>query len=145
VTTPVTNAAIPATIMALVGSPDAAKFPGPPLSAFWTEPETASKWPNPLSELAQNEFINTNDKVVVGKIPTAADGNMASLITPRWHLIAHERLGAQLYDWTVDPGELKNLIDTPEGRAVAVSLNSELKRELTGRIGISQKSFTGFQ
>src|SRR4029077_14520260 len=72
VTTPVTNAAIPATIMQLVGNPEPAKFPGPPLAALWTEPEVGPKWPNPLSELARNEFINTDDKMVVGKIPTAA-------------------------------------------------------------------------
>ena len=97
-----------------------------------------SEWPHPFSQLAQNKFINTNDKLVVGKIPTAADGNMTSLVTPRWHLIVHEKLGAQLYDWTLDPRELNNLIDTPEGRATAEGLGLELesrikseRRELT--------------
>jgi arylsulfatase A-like enzyme len=132
VTTPVTNAAIPATITDFLGNPDSAKFPGPPLSAIWTKPEAASNWPNPLSELAQNEFINTNDKVVVGKIPTAADSNMASAVTPHWHLIVHEKLGAQLYDWTADPGELKDLNETPEGQITAASLSLQLKASIKG-------------
>jgi hypothetical protein len=140
VTTPVTNAAIPSTIMELVsmnspGNPDSAKFPGPPLAALWTKPEVGSKWPYPLSELARNEFINTDDKAVVGKIPTEVDGNMVSMVTPRWHLIVHEKLGAQLYDWTVDPRELNNLIDTREGQATAVGLSLELKSGISRRDG----------
>jgi arylsulfatase A-like enzyme len=92
VAVPVTNAAIPATIMQLVGNSEATKFPGPALSAFWTKPGFAPKGSDPLSELEHNAFINTNDQLVVGKIPTAADANMTSLIAPRWHLIVHEKL-----------------------------------------------------
>jgi arylsulfatase A-like enzyme len=139
VTTPVTNAAIPSTIMELVSmnsprNPDSAKFPEP-LAALWTKPEVGPKWPSPLSELARNEFVNTDDKAVVGKIPTAADGNMVSLVTPRWHLIVHQKLGAQLYDWTVDPRELNNLIDTREGQATAVGLSLELDSRISRRDG----------
>jgi hypothetical protein len=135
----VTNAAIPSTIMELVSmnsprNPDSAKFPEP-LAALWTKPEVGPKWPSPLSELARNEFVNTDDKAVVGKIPTAADGNMVSLVTPRWHLIVHQKLGAQLYDWTVDPRELNNLIDTREGQATAVGLSLELDSRISRRDG----------
>jgi len=53
------------------------------------------------------------------------DGDMKSLITSDWHLIVHQTLGAQLYDWRDDPGELRNLIHTAQGTAVVKSLTSE--------------------
>jgi hypothetical protein len=31
-----------------------------------------------------------------------------------------------LYDWTSDPGETRNLIDTPQGRSAAEQLESEI-------------------
>ena len=122
---PISNAALPATIMDVLSANN--PFPGPPLTVLWKNPATTSSWPGPLSELAQTNIILTPDKRAQGKIPIATDGDMNSLITPRWHLIVHKKWRAQLYDWTVDPAESNNVVDNPEGRSVARDLDRLLK------------------
>ena len=127
VTAPVSNTAIAATIMDLLGAGDqgAFAFPGPPLNALWKSPKAQANWPDPISELAQTDIIVPADRVVEGKIPIATNGWMRSVVTPRWHLITHEKLGHQLYDWTNDPDESRNLIDTTEGHATALRLAAQ--------------------
>lgn len=123
IATPVTNIAIPSTIMDLLaGNPGETVFPGPALIALWKNPQASSPWPHPLAELAQND-INPEKAAV----PTAADGPMQTLVTPDWHLIVHKNLGEQLYHWIADPGESHDLINTSEGRAQAAALKSELE------------------
>jgi arylsulfatase A-like enzyme len=120
---PVSVSDIPATVLDLVqpgGKPD---FPGPPLSLLWTTPTSES--PDPLSELARNEIIAPEDRQP--EIPNAYTGAMRSLVTPQWHLITHEKMGNQLYDWIHDPAELNNLINTPEGHSIAAKLLSEVE------------------
>ena len=124
--TPVSNAAIPATVMSFLGD-DQKMFPGPELSAFWASSKSGLQWPDPLSQLGQNSVINTQDRLVKGKIPTAADGDMESVVTARWHLIIHQKSGEQLYDWTKDPSESNDLIKTPEGEATALKLKAQLQ------------------
>ncbi|PYX09114.1 MAG: hypothetical protein DMG88_07370 [Acidobacteria bacterium] len=126
VATPVSNAAIPATVMSFLGD-DQKMFPGPELSAFWASSKSGLQWPDPLSQLGQNSVINTQDRLVKGKIPTAADGDMESVVTARWHLIIHQKSGEQLYDWTKDPSESNDLIKTPEGEAAALKLKAQLQ------------------
>ena len=137
-TPPVSITAIPAMIFDLVGAKERNLFPGPPLSQFWKTSKTDLRWPDPLSELPKTNIIVPQDRVVEGKVPIASNGDMETLVTPKWQLITHEKLGMQLYDWTVDPGELNNLIDTPEGRATALSLASQLKAR-TKRTGTTER------
>lgn len=125
---PVSNAEIAATIMDLAGAKGTPVFPGRSLSALWTDKRSGT-WPYPLSDLAKNEIVIDPDRQARKLVPTAMDGNMESLVTSQWHLILHQTLGAQLYDWAHDPGELTNLIATPEGRAAAEKLRSELPPE----------------
>jgi arylsulfatase A-like enzyme len=127
VTTPVSNAAIPATVMNFLGGNEQQTFPGPALNYFWDSSKAGLRWPDPLSQLGQNSVINTQDRLVKGKIPSAADGDMESVVTSRWHLIVHQRRGAQLYHWTVDRAESEDLINTPAGRATALTLESRLQ------------------
>jgi arylsulfatase A-like enzyme len=130
---PVTNAAIPATVLNLVGAEDS-RFPGPALSALWKTPITATRWPNPLAELTQNKYPGQHDKEADQFIPTATTGAMRSVVSSKWHLIVHDKLGDQLYDWTRDPGESTDLVETPEGKAAALTLRvamEGLTRELT--------------
>jgi len=127
VATPVSNAAIPATVMSLLGGKDQKVFPDPALNVLWNSSKTGLQWPDPVSQLGQNSVINTQDRLVKGKIPTAADGDMESLVTSRWHLIIHQKSGEQLYDWTADPGESEDLINTSEGRATALKLKAQLQ------------------
>jgi len=127
VATPVSNAAIPATVMNLLGGKDQKVFPGPALNVLWDSSKSGLQWPDPVSQLGQNSVINTQDRLVKGKIPTAADGDMESLVTSRWHLIIHQKSGEQLYDWTADPGESEDLINTPDGRAATPRLKAQLQ------------------
>jgi len=127
VAAPVSNTAIAATIMDLLGAGDQGAFPGPPLSALWKSPKLQTKWPDPISELAQTDIIVAADRVVEGKIPIATNGWMRSMVTPRWHLITHEKLGNQLYDWANDRNESRNLIDSAEGHATALRLAAQFE------------------
>jgi arylsulfatase A-like enzyme len=124
---PVTNAAIPATIVDLLGTSGRGTFPGPALSALWKNPGADTGWPYPLSELAQNKYAGKQDEAVDKLIPTAATGSMKSLVSPQWHLIIHQGLGDQLYDWVHDPNESNNLADTPQGRTVVLDLKSKMQ------------------
>jgi len=70
-------------------------------------------------------------------IPTATSGAMRSAITSKWHLIAHEKLGDQIYEWTGDPGESNNLINTqsvevaePSAQTLAFGLERQLCPQL---------------
>jgi arylsulfatase A-like enzyme len=131
ITTPVTNAAIAATVMDVLGKNGENRFPGPSLKTFWNDGGTG---PDPLSEIAKTDVMGTEDKAAGKLVPTARDGAMKSLVTPRWHLITHEKLGNQLYDWTQDPGETHDLTNTPEGQNVARGLLLELQATVTARL-----------
>jgi arylsulfatase A-like enzyme len=123
---PVTNAAIPETVMELLGAKG--EFPGPALSDLWKTEGTEANWPDPLSELVQNKYAGKKDQAADALEPTASSGAMRSLVTPQWQLIVHERLGTQLYDWTRDAHELNNLIDTNDGKSTAVDLSTQLEQ-----------------
>ena len=121
---PVSNAEIAPTIMQLAGATQRT-FPGHDLSTLWGS-RGAADWPGPVSDLQKNEIVIDPDRQARKFVPTAMDGDMHSLVTPEWHLILHQKLGAQIYDWRKDPGELNNLINTQEGQ----SAYKELLREL---------------
>ena len=125
VATPVTNAAIPATIMELLGAGAESPFPPASLSALW-HAGGAPNWPDPLSELAHNAISDKEDQLARTLVPTASTGAMKSLVTPQWQFITHETMGNQLYDWALDPAESNNLIHQPEEQATAGNLKSRL-------------------
>jgi arylsulfatase A-like enzyme len=122
---PVSNAAIPATIMGLLAGSRGA-LPGPGLGAYW-QGESREQFRDPISELAQSKYPGKHDRQADQMIPTAASGQMRTVVSAQWQLIVHQTQGAQLYDWTSDPEETRNLIDTLEGRPVAEQLESEIK------------------
>lgn len=123
---PVSNAALPATILDLLDG-GRFSFPGPPLDALWRNGGTPT--PDPISELAQNKYRGKRDVLADQKIPTATTGSMATLITEHWQLIVHQRSDAQLYDWTRDPGETNDLAKTPEGKSVINNLLQEINAQ----------------
>ena len=129
VAVPVTNAALAATLMDVLGANT--NFPGPSLGALWKGSEPISEWPSPLSELAENKYPGKQDRSAESLVPMAVAGPMKSLMTPQWHLIVHKRLGVQLYDWAHDPGEMNNLIYTPAGVAAARTLFVQMEDVLT--------------
>jgi arylsulfatase A-like enzyme len=131
VATPVTNASIASTVMELVGANSQPAFPEPSLSVLWGASEVPPEWPATLSELAQNRYEDGQDRSAKHQGPTSTTGSMKSLVTPQWHLILHEKLGEQLYDWGHDPGESHNVVGTPEGQEVARHLASQMQGILT--------------
>ena len=132
---PVTNSALPATIMELLGEAGQNTFPGPALNALWQAPAAQPAWPDALSEVAKHNIV-TDERKAVGKlVATTADGPMKSVVTARWHLIVHKELGDQLYDWVHDPGETNNLINTPDGQQAARGLDVRLEALLARSAG----------
>jgi arylsulfatase A-like enzyme len=129
---PVSTAAIPATVMDLLNSGPASEFPGPPLTRLWNSPDAAANWDFVLSEIARNPNPEEREKLADQVEPTSSTGWMKSLITPQYHLIVHENLGAQFYDWVHDRGEQTNLAETVEGRATAATLSAAM-RAMMGR------------
>lgn len=129
VAVPVTNAALAATLMDVLGA--STNFPGPSLGALWKGSQPISEWPSPLSELAESKYPGKQDRSAESLVPMAVAGPMKSLMTPQWHLIVHKRLGIQLYDWVHDPGEMNNLIYTSAGVAAARTLFVQMEDVLT--------------
>jgi hypothetical protein len=125
----VSNAAIARTVTDLLGGNNTAIFPGSGLDMFWTRNDSAGNWPRPVSELAKNDVVGGPDAQARNFEPTAADGDMQSMVTAQWHFIVHRKFGEQLYNWVDDPRETQNSIDTPEGRTVAGELGSEMKKQ----------------
>jgi arylsulfatase A-like enzyme len=125
---PVSNTAIPATVMDFVGDAAGEEFPKPPLNAFWRIPQNFTTWPNPLAELAQDKSLTKLARSADPSVPTAASGAMRSVVTPKWQLITHDKFGSQLFDWVHDAGETRNLSLTPEGRQTAADLARALEK-----------------
>lgn len=63
-----------------------------------------------------------------GKEPLATDGWMRSVVSGEWQVISHQKYGDQIYNWKSDPGELKNLINTPEGQAARVQMKAAVPK-----------------
>jgi hypothetical protein len=82
--------------------------------------------------MARNPYPEATEKLADQIEPTSTTGAMKSLITPQYHLIMHENLGAQLYDWVHDQREEKNLAGTPDGSTTAVNLSGAL-RQMMGK------------
>jgi len=136
VSRPVANAALPATVLEILGYRNQQTFPGPALGVLWEKSPPLFKWPNPVSELPQTDTVVPQDRRMEGKISLSTTGSMESIATPRWHLILHETAGGQLYDWTRDPAESNNLANTQEGSAIL----RELKLQLEQRTGMGSGS-----
>jgi len=129
---PVTNSAIAATVMDLLGEKTPA-FPGPPLDELWQSPGVAPSWPAPLAELAQDPYPDPENWPAVSVVPTNVTGWMKSLVTPQRQLIVHQKAGNQLYDWRRDPAETNDLAKTPDGAQEAEKLRREMQSEMVTR------------
>ena len=128
VATPVTVAAIPATVMDLIGAGEQTEFHVASLAALWKNPDVGQAWPYPLAEIEQFPFEPLK------RFPVY-HGWLKCLVTPEWHYIVHQKLGDGLYSWVDDPKEQRNLAQTPEGKQVAAGLSARLSEILTHRPG----------
>ena len=100
---PVSNAAIPATVMDLAVA-EQRRFQGPSLQQLWSG--TASSRSAPRSDLEQRSWEPA-------RLPVQ-HGSLRSLVSSGWHYIEHDTFGAALYDFVNDPHETVNLADRPE-------------------------------
>jgi arylsulfatase A-like enzyme len=115
---PVSNSAIPATVMDLLGVTES-EFPGRSLTALWWDPHAAANWPEPLSEMGEFPFDS--------KRSPAYHGWLKSLVTPEWHYILQQRGVVSLFNWPNDPGELNDLSPNPEFTDVLKHLDSRMQ------------------
>ena len=127
VSQPVTNAALPATVMDIIGNDEGKSFPGVPLTHLWQASEPGSNWAMPLAEMKHRPWLPESAPL--------SRGTMRSLISPEWHYIENDGLGSELYDWANDPEESNNLSETSEGQVIVDefrdSLQTILNRDTT--------------
>ena len=109
VSQPVSIAALPATVMELIGQGGQDVFPQPSLVRFWDSSTLPSDPYFPIAEMEHWPWMFAS--------APSSQGAMRSLVTPEYHYIEHDTLGDELYDWRHDPRELHNLADTAEGQA----------------------------
>ena len=122
--TPVTIAAFPATILALIDSPDEA-FPGPSLTLLMSEENDITDWPDPIAELAH--FPGAAD------INPSTHGAMKSVIGADMQYIVHEKFGEELYNWRNDPQGTNNLINESSSKSKVDSFRQYLQ-DLIGEL-----------
>jgi arylsulfatase A-like enzyme len=133
VSTTVTNASLPATVVSLIGGSERASvFPQSSVSGLWQSASPGSEWPAAVSELDLRRWNNQEDQRISHLVPTGTTGPMKSLTVDGWHLIVHKTLGLQLFDWKNDPDEMHNLILTPTGQTIASRMMSQLDDVLAG-------------
>jgi hypothetical protein len=118
---------------------DENQFQGPALNALWEQSGGAPPWPNPLSELAQDKYLPKQNRQPETKVPTASTGSMQSLIEGKWQLIEHSKSGAQLYDWSKDPGEVNEQSQSSEGRDIVGRLSNHLREMVSGGPVVGRK------
>jgi choline-sulfatase len=117
---PVSLASIPATLLDLCGQRSHSAFEAASLKPLF-EPGGPTSWPSPRSEMAQlpYSFSNPGDPILYGR--------MTSIVRERWHYILHEHTGEELYDWSSDPEETKDLSHTPEAQEVLAEFRKQLR------------------
>ena len=120
---PISIAALPATLLEILGDAQQSEFPHPSLVHFWRTPSAQTDEQIPLAELAHmpDESFKPHPNV---------HGAMKSLLSSRWHYIVHDKFGPELYDWVQDPKELNNLVGTQEGKTVVGEFSALLHRML---------------
>jgi arylsulfatase A-like enzyme len=99
--TPVSNAALPATMLDLLGEAAQDLFPGPSLADLWRDPASAVRFPNPIAEMAESPWVNPNHLSI--------KGDMVTVLSEDWQYIEHEYNGVELYNLHNDPDQLNNL------------------------------------
>jgi len=116
ISTPVSNAALPATLLDMLGQPEQTEFPGPSLAQLWHDPASGENWPDPIAEMAQSSWVNPNHLSI--------SGDMFSIISPEWQYIEHSKLGGELYNLADDPDQLNNLAALSENITVLEHLRN---------------------
>jgi len=123
----VSIAALPSTVMDLVGAGDSRLFPLPPLSRHWNASRDHADRGHVVAELAR--FRNQHEE------RPSTHGAIRSLVSGQWHYIVHEKFGCALFDVTRDPKELEDLAGRPGF--------GEVVQQLSGQLAASVAEFRG--
>jgi arylsulfatase A-like enzyme len=116
VSSPVSNAAIPSTLMGLAFG--AGGFPWTPLLGG------SEHFDPPISELVQKPWGSERFPAFHGAMQSVADGP--------WHYIRHQVFDPELYDLDTDPAETTDLVDRPEVAEARSRLDARLDDSWTG-------------
>ncbi len=112
---PVSNAAIPSTLMRFLDPADRTfSGSGAPLQPLWETPDVAGLQPLPMAMLRQRPWAPKGDPV--------HDGSLWSVMSPLWHYIEHTAHGPELYRWPSDLREATNVAGDPSLRPVLEDL-----------------------
>jgi arylsulfatase A-like enzyme len=114
---PVTQVALPATILDLVSDGAAATLGSPSLTTLWADQAAAGAWPYPLAEAGERDWASESFPM--------HHGDMKSLFTPDLHFIAHETLPDELYAWA-DVNEKEDLAEDPRYTTIVGELSGLL-------------------
>jgi arylsulfatase A-like enzyme len=120
---PVSIAALPATVMGLLGEKNQKDFPIQSLEPLWENSEAASNWPYPLAEIAERPWTPENYPVHSGWVKT--------LVAPQWQFIKNEILPDELYNWNADVLEKKDLAQNPDMQSLIRDFNANLNVDIS--------------
>jgi arylsulfatase A-like enzyme len=127
---PVSNVALPPTLLDLIGAEGQTSFPGPSLAQLWSDTGAHQDWPYPLAEIAQIPWVPAQH------LP--AHGAMRSVLSPQWQYIVHEKFGEELYDWRADPKESANVAQNQEFQPIMEQFRTHLEMLLASVPGLSK-------
>jgi arylsulfatase A-like enzyme len=142
VPTLVSNASIPATLVSILGIAPVSDFPRPTIDALWKDLR-ATPADSVLSEVAQLYPASDEDIASQKVVPVSMDGPMKSLHTADWQLITHAKFGSQLFNYTTDLSEMRDLFHSPESQGTAGDLWLRLQSAIAGSVAFTHPSQLG--
>jgi arylsulfatase A-like enzyme len=115
---PVSIISIPATILELIGHKEFASNYGRSLTELWNDKTASASWPDPLAEMAQQDWKPKRSPVYAGWIK--------SLINPKWQYIEYEKLDPELFGLREDPLQRHNLAMESAYRRILIEFQTRL-------------------
>jgi arylsulfatase A-like enzyme len=116
---PVSNAAIPSTLVDLLNADQPSPFPSASLVNAWQDGAEFLENPLPLAEMSEQYWK-----------PAAApisSGWLRTLVGPTYQYLEYEVNDEELFNWVIDPLEQHNLLGNIELQEVIQSFRSSLK------------------
>jgi arylsulfatase A-like enzyme len=120
---PVSIAALPATIVDLLGEKGQNVFSIQSIRPLWEDNKAAANWPYPLSEIAGRPWMPDNYPV--------HNGWVKSLVSPQWQFVKNENLPDELYNWQADVLEKNNLAQQPDMQSEILAFTAKLNEDLS--------------
>lgn len=119
---PVSIISIPSTVIQLATENQAEPFSAPSLSELWTAAGQVSDWPDPLIELAMQDWKPARAPVTKGWIK--------SIVSPEWQFIAHEVLDPEIFDLSKDLFQANNLAEQPGMAQIVETFQAQITKAL---------------